>query len=992
MKKLTFIASCLASLATLAFADAPEITPTLPDTDEDGCYQIETADHLFGFAALVNGTLEEHDRDKTACGILVKDITINEDVLDGDGSLKADEEDLASWTPIMSFGGSFDGNGKTISGLYFKGGKKDTVGLFGSIGKDGNPTTIKNVGIKDSYFESEHISGGIVGIVRSDANVVIFNSYNEGTVVGDTAAGILGIVKSGTVHIYNTYNIGAVNGSKVAAGIIAAAGGKISVTNTYNLGDISGKNLINGIIAHAKGESTISIKNSFLLDSLKVKNDDTTPKGASKASQAEFENGTVVLLLKNYKDEKVDGSVWGQNVKKGSHPDLSGVIKGITISGYTLVIAKNDTVKGQYIVGVGMDIPTPSRQGYAFKGWFDNDEFEGDAVESISKKDTSDLTFYAKWEEVLCKLTLSVNDTTMGSVSGAGKYTCGKEVTIEATAVDGYTFKEWNDSNTKASRTVTVKTDTSFKATFKASTYKVTLHKGEGKLESELNSYTYGKGADLPKATRTNYKFDGWYDNDKYEGDAVEKISKTDKGDKEFWAKWVKVASSSSSSKPTSSSSSRPASSSSAKSSSSKAKSSSSSKAKSSSSSKKVSSSSVSSSSSSETYNFSLVKVTPKEPEKNNGCYQIGSVEELYGFAAIVNGTDGMKRDSAACGKLIDNITVNEDLLKDNGQLNSKKTEISPWVPIKGFAGTFDGNKKKISGLFFKDSANNIGLFGTIAGGTEEEPVVIKDLGLVDSYIEGYTFVGGIVGSASEAYLSLSGVYNTSTIVGYNNVGGLLGAGIVDPEQDTLSKFTLTITNCYNTGTVNALFTGGGIAGIAGEIVSISNSYNFGKVSGSEHSDALIGAHYNGIRISIKNTFYPEKQSSRYGGSPAETEDFENGTVLKKLHDYKFKDIDGSIWGKAEGSDLPALTYGENAPDKDAVVAARPFQQFSVQATGRTLNIGGALPGTKVIVTDMQGHLVASETTTSHTLTIAIPHTGAYIVRTGNQVNMVTVK
>ncbi|MBO7413831.1 MAG: InlB B-repeat-containing protein [Fibrobacter sp.] len=918
MKNLTFIASCLISMATLVFADAPEITPALPDTDDDGCYQIETADHLFGFAALVNGTLEEHDRDKTACGILVKDITINEDVLDDDGSLKADEEDLASWTPIMSFGGSFDGNGKTISGLYFKGGKKDTVGLFGSIGKDGNPTTIKNVGIKDSYFESEHISGGIVGIVRSDANAVIFNSYNEGTVVGDTAAGILGIVKSGTVHIYNTYNIGAVNGSKVAAGIIAAAGGKISVTNTYNLGDISGKNLINGIVAHAKGESTFSIKNSFFLDSLKVKNDDTTPKGATKASQAEFENGTVLLALKNYKDDKVDGSVWGQTVKKGSHPDLSGKIKNLTLANYTLVITKGDTVKNQYIVGIKTDLPTPSRQGFTFKGWFDNAKFKGDTITSISKKDTADLTFYAKWEEILCKLTLSVNDTTMGSVSGAGKYSCGEEVTIEATAFEGYYFKEWNDGSTKASRTVKVKADTSFKATFKPTS-----------SSSAKSSSSKGK--------------------------------------------------SSSSSKGKSSSSS-------------KGKSSSSSKGKSSSSSKKVSSSSVSSSSSSETFNFSLVKVTPKEPEKDNGCYQIGSVEELYGFAAIVNGTDSMTRDSAACGKLIDNITINEDLLKDNGRLNTQKTEIKPWTPINNFAGIFDGNKKKISGLFFKDSANAIGLFGSVVGGTKKDPVVIKDLGLVDSYIDGYTYVGGIVGEATAANLSMTGVYNTSTIVGYNNVGGLLGSGIVDPDQDTLSKYTLTITNCFNSGIVSAMFTGGGIAGVAGEVVTITNSYNFGKVSGSEHADALIGAHYNGIQISIRNTFYPEGVTSRYGGDPADKKDFENGTVLKKLQDYKVGDIDGSIWGKAKDSKLPALTYEPKKDNEDAIAGTRPFQQFFVLTSGHTVSINGVQAGTKVVVTDMQGHLIAKETATGHGLSIGIPHTGAYIIRAGNQVNMVTIK
>ena len=980
MRKLTYIAFCIASLTAFAFADAPEITPTLPDTDEDGCYLIESADHLYGFAALVNGKLEDTERNKSACGILVNNITVNDDVLDEDGTLKADEEDLAPWTPIMSFSGKFDGNGKTISGLYFKGGAKDTVGLFGSVGKGGNPAIIKNVGLVDSYFETEHISGGIVGVMRSEAKADIFNSYNEGTVIGDTAGGILGTSKNNEeiIRIYNSYNIGYVTGNKTAAGIVGAAGGKVSVTNTYNLGDVDGDHVISAIIAHAKSNAKVSILNTFFLDSFDAEDDDTTPKGATKASQKEFENGTVLLSLKYYSDKEIDGSVWGQNVKKGSHPDLSEKVKGITISDLTLVIAKGDTTKSKYIEGIKKELPTPSREGYSFLGWYDNEDFDNDTITAITKKNTGDLTFYAKWQEIRCKLSLSVNDTAMGSVSGAGKYSCGKEVTIEATANEGYSFTEWNDGNTKASRSVKVKTDTSFKATFKANTYKVTLHKGEGKLESELSSYTYGKGATLPNATRTNYTFDGWFDNSEFEGKAVTKISKTDKGDKEFWAKWTKAATSSSSSKPSSSSSGK----------------SSSSKGKSSSSSKKVSSSSVSSSSSSETYNFSLKKITPKEPKKEKDCYQIGTVEELFGFAAIVNGTDSMTRDSAACGKLTDDIVVNEDLLKDNGRFDGQKTEIIPWTPMKEFAGQFDGNRKKISGLFFKDSADAIGLFGSITGGSEKEPVVIKDLGLVDSYIEGYTSVGGIVGTATTAHLSLLNVYNTSTIVGYNNIGGLLGSGIVDPKEDTLSKYTLTIANCYNTGLVEATFTAGGLVGIAGEVVTLVNSYNFGKVSGSEHTDALIGFNFIGINISIWNTYYSSEQSSRYGGISAEEENFKNGSILKRLQEWT-KEADGSVWGQAEGNDLPALTYEKKkAPSskEDAIAKAKPFQQFSVQAFGRTITLSGALTGTKIIVTDLQGRLVAKAMATGNELTINIPHSGAYIVRIGSQVNRVTIK
>ena len=56
--------------------------------------------------------------------------------------------------------------------------------------------------------------------------------------------------------------------------------------------------------------------------------------------------------------------------------------------------------------------------------------------------------------------------------------------------------------------------------------------------------------------------------------------------------------------------------------------------------------------------------ITPSKPSTDaDGCYLISNVEELYGFAAIVNGTDNMQKNAEACGKLTADITVNEDLL-----------------------------------------------------------------------------------------------------------------------------------------------------------------------------------------------------------------------------------------------------------------------------------------------------------------------------------------
>ena len=72
------------------------------------------------------------------------------------------------WTPIGSesnrYTGTFDGNGKTISGIYINT-DEDNQGLFGCIGdinKSGTGT-VKNLGIEDSWISGGDNVGGIAG-------------------------------------------------------------------------------------------------------------------------------------------------------------------------------------------------------------------------------------------------------------------------------------------------------------------------------------------------------------------------------------------------------------------------------------------------------------------------------------------------------------------------------------------------------------------------------------------------------------------------------------------------------------------------------------------------------------------------------------------------------------------------------------------------------------------------------------------------------------
>lgn len=922
MKKLLISALC--AIASISLANAASITPATPSTDEEsGCFLISSAEELYGFAEYVNAE-KEH---RSACAKLTKNITVNEDVFDSTGKLTTDTEDLAVWTPIKNYCGEFDGQGKTISGLYID--AKDSVGLFRDLnpGTEDQPTVVKNVGVVDSYFKGGSFAGSIAGLVRSNAYVTLESVYSNSTVVADTSGGLIGFIKSSTVTISNSYFKGDVDGDDFAAGLVGYAAGSISISNSYTTGSVSSDNTVGALVAHLKSDAKSTIKNTYILDSFKEKNADASAKGAIKATSSEFKNGTVALKLREYKDK----SVWGQDVKKSSSPTLSGEIKNATVSNLTFNTYEGDKTEyaPKYIEGVETTLPTPTRTGYTFKGWYESDEFKGDAIEKISKDSKGNLTFYAKWAVVQCTVKLSVNDTTMGSVSGAGKVDCGSKVTIKATAKSGFKFSKWNDDNSTAERSITVKSDTSFKATFKA----------VSSSSSAKSSSSSAKSSSSKKVSSSSAK------------------SSSSK----------KVSSSSAKS-----SSSKKVSSSSAKSSSSKA---------------------VSSSSKKSIKDIKLVTIKPETPDTSNGCYQIGTVEELYGFAAIVNGTDGKKKNNSACGELTSSIVVNKNVLDIHDELNLDRDELIPWNPIMDFKGSFDGHSYKIYGLYFNNNEkDSVGFFGVVTGGSEEEPVVIKNFGIKDSYFNGDNFVGGIVGAVVDANVKFTQIFNSATIEGYNYVGGLIGGGVIDTKNDTLASYSMAISNAYNSGTLKSLFTVGGLIGVVGESVSIINAYNYGSFKGSEHEDVLIGYNFVGISVSLLNTFYPDIFNSRYGGEPMDPDDFENGTLLKQLKGFNRKGVEGKAWNKVQGSDLPGFPSLDDEEIADAITTARISSNLNIAIHGLNMQIAGTNSGTKFFIADVQGHAICSGTTSFNGIAVKLPHAGAYIVRVGNEVKSITVK
>ena len=200
--------------------------------------------------------------------------------------------------------------------------------------------------------------------------------------------------------------------------------------------------------------------------------------------------------------------------------------------------------------------------------------------------------------------------------------------------------------------------------------------------------------------------------------------------------------------------------------------------------------------------------------------YQIETAGELYWFAEQVN-----SGNTAIHAKLMDNITINDNVLDENGSLNEEKSDtFEQWTPIgedndHEYTGTFDGQNHTISGLYVVSTGDYAGLFGYVFGGT------IKNVGVVDSYIRGGRFVGGVCGYNSDGTIEKS--YNTGTVTGtgnYPSVGGVCGSN------------SGTIEKSYNTGKVTGTVTGNNssVGGVCGSNSgAIEKSYNIGAVSGS---------------------------------------------------------------------------------------------------------------------------------------------------------------
>ena len=159
-----------------------------------------------------------------------KDMTLN--------CTLADNIDLTGkdWTPIgTSFGnsytGTFDGNGKTITGLTVTGSDRYT-GLFGFI-----KGTVKNVVLTEINITSGTFVGGVAGWSFGGN---IENCSVSGSVSGSDVGGVVGYQQGGSIT--GCSSSATVKGTQRAGGVAGATNSGATLTACYATGDVTVEN------------------------------------------------------------------------------------------------------------------------------------------------------------------------------------------------------------------------------------------------------------------------------------------------------------------------------------------------------------------------------------------------------------------------------------------------------------------------------------------------------------------------------------------------------------------------------------------------------------------------------------------------------------------------------------------------------------------------------------------------------------------------------
>ena len=192
-----------------------------------------------------------------------------------------------------------------------------------------------------------------------------------------------------------------------------------------------------------------------------------------------------------------------------------------TYSDQQSVINLTTTANGKYNLyatwsgGKLSSLPTPTRDGYTFDGWYT--AASGGTKVTTSTELSSDTTLYAHWKANNYTVTFIAEGVSLTTNTKTVTYdqTYGTLPTVSKT---GYTFTGWYDAyGNKVTETtkVNITSDSTLTAGFKINSYTFNTTIGSnnyGTITSTPGTYDYNTSITVKATPKVGYVFAGWYD------------------------------------------------------------------------------------------------------------------------------------------------------------------------------------------------------------------------------------------------------------------------------------------------------------------------------------------------------------------------------------------------------------------------------------------------------------------------------------------------
>ena len=385
--------------------------------DASGTYLIYDAGGLKSFADKVNSGSNNGNLNAK----LMADIDLSTVCSPSLGNWMPIADNAVGYSLYIGYSGTFDGNGKTISGLYLKTTSAlDYVGLFSNVQ---TPGIIKNLTVDADISANYHCSaivannrgtishctakgkivskgnsGGIAGVnfhnieycvneasvsssyteklggITSENNGSISYCANKGTITNNGTSGENngGITGSNFGTVSDCYNQASVTGSGRVGGIVGYFS-RGTVANCYDIADVTSKASVDehaavtGAIAGYNGSGNIT--NCYYLDAVKLQNEgqstllmgvgDGQGEGdCNGRTSAEFGNGSITRLLNGGGGfEEKPAGAWGQMLGTDAYPVF--MAEGNTNAVYNAQTYKGSSaVAAEGLMNLSYDAPT----------------------------------------------------------------------------------------------------------------------------------------------------------------------------------------------------------------------------------------------------------------------------------------------------------------------------------------------------------------------------------------------------------------------------------------------------------------------------------------------------------------------------------------------------------------------------------------------------------------------------------------------------------